>query len=382
MNNYYRNTIIEIDTDRFTKNLNVIKEECSKYKFLYAVIKGDAYGHGIVQIAKLVIDSNVDGIAVATLDEAIIVRKYYKDIKILCLGIIRDQDVIQACQQDITITVANISSANYLKELSLPKQLSIHLKANTGMNRIGFKELFEYQEAISLLETNKDIKIEGIFTHFATAEGYGKEEYFQMQLKTFKDVVENLDYNFEQIHCTNSSSLLKYHDILDFTTANRVGIVMYGGLEDKVMYEYDIEAAFSLKSIINQVQQYPEGTKIGYNNNYTTINENEIIATIPLGYADGFARLHTGSKVKCNDQYGTIIGSICMDQMMIKFESCVSIGDEVILQSTDPEIDVFARATQAQTITHEIFTRFSNRIPKLYLKDGKIIDIDNALLNK
>ena len=382
MNNYYRNSIIEINLDTLKNNINEVKNKCSKDKFLYAVIKGDAYGHGIKQMAQVAVESDADGVAVATLDEAMIVRKYQKNIKILCLGIIRDEDYEVACENEITITIANKHSAQIAATASFSKEFDIHLKVNTGMNRIGFKEINELEEIIKILKQNKNINVEGIFTHFATAEDYDKEDYLLMQLNRFKEVVSSLSYNFKHIHCTNSASLLKIHDKIDFTTANRVGITLYGALEDKIQNEYDIKSAFVLKSKIAQVQVYPAGTKIGYSNRYTTSAEEEIIATIPLGYADGFARLHTASKVKCNDQYGIIVGSVCMDQLMIRFEKPVSIGDEIILISDDKEIDVFQRCKQAQTITHEIFTRFGNRVPKAYYKHNKLIEIDNALLNK
>ncbi|MDH6603111.1 alanine racemase [Bacilli bacterium PM5-9] len=382
MNNYYRNSIIEINLDTLKNNVNEVKNKCSKDKFLYAVIKGDAYGHGIKQMAEVVVESDANGIAVATLDEAIIVRQYQKNIKILCLGIIRDEDYGVAADNEITLTIANIHSANVVAKTKLNKKLDVHLKVNTGMNRIGFKEIPEFEEVIDILKQNENINIDGIFTHFATAEDYDKEDYLMMQLDKFRNVVTNLDFDFNQIHCTNSASILKLHDKIDFTTANRVGITLYGALQDKIQNKYNIKSAFVLKSKIAQVQEYPAGTKVGYSNRYTSQDSNEIIATIPLGYADGFARLHTNSKVKCNEQYGVIVGSVCMDQLMIKFENPVNIGDEVILISDDKEIDVFKRCEQAQTITHEIFTRFGNRVPKAYYKNGELIEIDNALLNK
>lgn len=382
MENYYRNSIIEINLDTIKNNINTVKNTCANDLFFYAVIKGDAYGHGIKQVAQVVVESDADAIAVATLDEALLVRKYHKDIKILCLGIIRDEDYIIASENKITLTIANKHSAEVVAKLDLPKELDVHIKVNTGMNRIGFITVEEINQVIQILQHNKMINIEGIFTHFATAEDYDKEDYLKMQINSFKEIVSTLAYEFKQIHCTNSASLLKLYHSLDFINAARAGITLYGALEDKIQDAYNIKSAFVLKSKIAQVQTYPSGSKIGYSNRYTTTENEEIIATIPLGYADGFARLHTNTKVKCNNQYGTIVGSICMDQLMIRFEQPVNINDEVILISDDKELDVFARCKQAQTITHEIFTRFGNRVPKAYFKNGELIEIDNALLKK
>ncbi|MDR1782059.1 MAG: alanine racemase [Bacilli bacterium] len=383
MENYYRNTWIEIDLDNIKHNINEIKEKCSKDKYLFAVIKGDAYGHGLKQVSDIVVESSADGCAVATLDEALLVKKYHKDLKTLVLGIIPDEQYQTACDNDITLTIATKESAQLLASLNLNKELLIHIKVNTGMNRIGFIDIDEIKEAITILEQNKKINIEGIFTHFATAEDYDKEDYLMMQLNRFKEVVTNLNYDFKYIHCTNSASLLKLHEHIDFTTANRCGIVLYCALEDKVLYQYDIKPTFKLKSKIAQVQVYEKGKKIGYSIRYTTEKDNEIIATIPIGYADGFARAHTLSKVKVKEQYGTIVGSICMDQLMIRFDDMVHINDEVILiDGYDKELNVFTRCKQAQTITHEIFTRFGNRVPKLYYKNKELVEIDNALLKK
>lgn len=383
MENYYRDCWIDINLDNIKHNINEIKEKCSKDKFFFAVIKGDAYGHGIKQISDVVVASKADGCAVATLDEAMLVKKYHPTLKTLVLGIIPEDYYQVASEKNIALTIATKEAALQAARLNYDSELALHIKVNTGMNRIGFAKLSEINEAISILSANPKIKIEGIFTHFATAEDYDKEDYLMMQLHRFKEVVTALDHSFTFIHCTNSASLMKFHDKIDFTTANRCGIALYCALEDKILKQYDIRPAFTLKAKITQVQVYAKGMGVGYSLRYTTEKDNEIIATIPLGYADGFARAHTLSKVKCQGQYGTIVGSICMDQLMIRFDRNVNVNDEVtLIDGYDPEIDVFARCKQAQTITHEIFTRFGNRVPKMYYQNDKLVAIDNALLKK
>lgn len=220
---------------------------------MYAVIKGDGYGHGIVAIANTVVKSNVDGIAVATLDEALIVRKYHPDVKILCLGIIRNEDIIKVCNQNITICIANLTSADFLKDIILTKPLKVHLKVNTGMNRIGLKKVDDLQKIIALLKNNEHVDIEGIFMHLATAEDYDKEDYLTNQLATFKKIIDQLNYPFKQIHCTNSASLLKFHQDINFTNTNRATMCIYGALEDEIINEYNLRPALTLKSKINMV---------------------------------------------------------------------------------------------------------------------------------
>ncbi|MDR3215768.1 MAG: alanine racemase [Bacilli bacterium] len=382
MEKYYRNTWIEVNLDNIKANINELKHKCSKDKFLFAVIKGDGYGHGLKQVANIVVQSDAEGCAVATLDEALVVRKVNKDIKILVLGIIRDEDYQFAALNDITVTIANKHSLEVIKNLTFTKPLLIHIKVNSGMNRIGFNKIEEIVEVIDVLSLNKTVVIDGLFTHFATAEDYDKEEYFFKQLNYFKKVVQNLNYPFKFIHCTNSASLMKYSNIIDFTTANRAGIAIYYAIEDKIKNEYDLKPTFALKSKIAQVQTYPKGTLIGYSNSYQTTEDSEIIATIPLGYADGFTRLYGKSEVRCFNQYGRISANICMDQLMIKFNEPVNIGDVVTLIDNDARLDIYARNKQAQTISQETYARLGMRIPKIYYQNDEIVEIDNALLKK
>lgn len=380
MDKFYRDTVIEIDLDRILENINEIKEQCSKDKFFYVVVKGEGYGHGIKAIADVVAESNADGVGVATLDEALFIRKYHPEMKIICLGNVTDKHLDIINEQDITITIANENYAEKVAKQKFDKVQNVHLKINSGMNRIGFNDIDRVNKVIDLLSTNPMVNIEGIYTHFATAEGYDQEEYLMQQVDFFKNFVSHIDYPFEQIHCTNSGSLLKLHDQLDFTTANRSGIAIFGGLQDPIQDKYNIKSAFVLKSRISQVEHYPKGTGIGYCLTYHTLKDEEIIATIPLGYADGFFRNLTNTLVKSNGQYGKIVGNICMDQMMIRFDKPVNINDEVILIDSDDEnISISTRANQAHTLTHEIFTSFTKRIPKLYYRNKELVAIHNPL---
>lgn len=375
-NKFYRNTICLIELDTIKENMNVIKSTCSKNKFLYAVVKGDGYGHGILQVTRAAIDGGANGIAVATLDEAMLVREHFKSVQILCLGVIPNNYYQLAAKNDIIVTIATQDSVDYLENNPTTDILKVHIKINSGMNRLGFNNQEDLNNAIDTLLSIQNIQIDGIFTHFATIE----EVSINQQLELFRELYLGSNFDFNQVHCTNSYSLLKLHEKITFTNTNRVGIALYGALEDPVLNEYPIKTALSLVSRISQVMVHKENDPIGYSQTYRA-KENEIIATIPIGYADGFARLHKGSKVKCKDQYGTIVGNICMDQLMVSFENMVEVDDEVIFISNDEELNVFKRATEAQTITHEIFTSITNRVPKVF-KYNQQLSIDNTLLDK
>gem|GEM_PF-298434 len=380
MENLFRDTYIVINDDNVLHNLNYLKKTCSPKKFLFAVIKGNGYGHGLMDMALLVQHSKCDGIAVATGDEAIVARQYAEK-KILNLGVTRLEDYAEMANSDITVTVASMSHAQFLSQLPLHNKLKVHLKVNSGMNRIGFNNLREINKAIDLIKQNKMINIEGIFTHFATAEDYHLEDYMHEQIKMFKHIVEKANHSFKMIHCTNSASLLKLHDKLDFTTANRAGIAIYGALQDKIKDQYDLRLTWQLVSTIVQVNNHQVGTKIGYSNRYTTKHENEYIATLPIGYADGLHRKLTGAMVVTeNDIVGRICGSICMDQMMVSFDQEVEEGLEVYIISEDDENNVYTTAQYLETITHEIFTSISHRVPRFHVYNDQTEMLFNDLL--
>ncbi|WP_423362859.1 alanine racemase [Mycoplasma sp. P36-A1] len=380
MSNYYRNSIVKINVDNVLYNLNKIKETCSKDKMLFAVIKGNAYGHGLIEMAKIVKESNVDALAVATTDEALAIRTHQKGMKILNLGITRDSDYSVAAKNYITVTVANLDNVKTLESLDLVQSLKVHLKINTGMNRIGFYDIDSTLEAIKRLSKNKMIKIEGIYTHFATAEDYDKEDYLWQQYNKFASIVKESKIKYEYIHCSNSASLLKFADKFTITTANRVGIAMYNALEDIAIKKYELKDTLEITSRITQVMKYPVGSKIGYSNNYTTETDYEYIATLPIGYADGIQRHLTKSIVLCNGVEGIIVGSICMDQMMVKFPVKVNINDEIVILGSDTRINVYSRAKHLNTITHEVLTNLGPRLARVYYKNNEVIQISNDML--
>lgn len=377
--NFYRTSYMLINLDQLETNFRIIKEECSPDKFLYAVVKGDGYGHGILEMTQLAINTGIDGIAVATLDEALLVRRYFPDVKILCLGIIDYQDIFIAAQEDITITIANFEFIEFLTKLGLTYPLSLHIKVNTGMNRIGFNKYDDVKKALDLLNDIDNITVDGIFTHFATAE-FEDESYLLDQIEIFKKMIDNLDYEFNQIHCTNSASLLKMHDKLTFTNTNRVGIALYGSLDHPIQEKYHLKSALSLVTSINSINKYDHGTKIGYNNAYVTSDDIEYISTLPIGYAD-VPFLENEVLLKTETTSGHVVGNVCMDQIMARFDEKVKMGDLVkLIDPLDSEMNVVAYARARGVIPHQILTSLTARLPRLYLRDNDIITVRNDLI--
>jgi alanine racemase len=377
--NFYRTSYMLINLDQLETNFRIIKEECSPDKFLYAVVKGDGYGHGILEMTQLAINTGIDGIAVATLDEGLLVRRYFPDVKILCLGIIDYQDIFIAAQEDITITIANFEFIEFLTKLGLTYPLSLHIKVNTGMNRIGFNKYDDVKKALDLLNDIDNITVDGIFTHFATAE-FEDESYLLDHIEIFKKMIDNLDYEFNQIHCTNSASLLKMHDKLTFTNTNRVGIALYGALDHPIQEKYHLKSALSLVTSINSINKYDHGTKIGYNNAYVTSDDIEYISTLPIGYAD-VPFLENEVLLKTETTSGHVVGNVCMDQIMARFDEKVKMGDLVkLIDPLDSEMNVVAYARARGVIPHQILTSLTARLPRLYLRDNDIITVRNDLI--
>lgn len=379
--NFYRSSYALINLDQLEYNFKTIKEQCSPDKFLYAVLKGDGYGHGILEMARLALETKMDGIAVATLDEALLIRRHFPDVKILCLGIIDCQDIFIAAQEDITITIAHFEFIEFLSKLGLTYPLNIQIKVNTGMNRIGFNKFDNVKKALDMLADIDNVTVDGIFTHFATAES-NDESYLQQQIEIFKKMIDNLDFDFNQIHCTNSASLLKMHDKLDFTNANRVGIALYGALDHPIQDKFKLKSALTLVTSVSSINEYENGTKIGYDNTYTTSDDIEYIATLAIGYAD-IPTLVNEIPLKTDKADGHIVGSVCMDQTLARFDEKVKIGDLVkIIDPDDPKLNILAYARFCDVKPHRVFTNMTPRVPRIYTKNNKIVEIRNDLMRR
>jgi alanine racemase len=376
---------MEVYLDNFLNNVNEVKEHICKDKFMYCVVKGNAYGFGDRQIVGMVEKSEADGVAVATLDCALTIRKYYPNIHILVLGIIGPEYYEIASENNIRVCVANQYGVDAIKKSKLTKPLHIHLKINTGMNRIGFRKLEQAQKALNDLKKVANVDIEGIFSHIATAEDDDKLDYTLMQINTFKKFVTELNYPFKLIHISNSATTLKYDQYLDFITAYRPGFIIYGLKEilpAKYSADLNIKSIFKLKSSVVHTEVYEKGAKISYSNNYTTQKDNEFIATIPLGYADGFRRSESSTKILCKNQVGTIVGNVCMDTFMVRFDKPVNIGDEVTIIGNDEFTNIFKKAESAQTIPQELLVQFGMRVPRKYYINNELVDLQNDLLHK
>lgn len=358
--NSYRDTILEVNLDHFEHNYNYFKDALNKSVF--TVVKANAYGLGAVTIAQVAVTLGTDYLCTATLDEALELRNNGIQHPILVMGHTDIENLNIALKHHITITIASLEWAQALSKQPL-SGLKLHLKINTRMNRLGVTSLEEAQEVLNLLQHHE---IEGIFTHY-----YSKDvKAIDADFITFKSIVDQLNHHFKWIHASNSYAALHYPE--HYTNAARIGIGLYGGTNDA-----QLKNVACFKTKVKTIRKINCNSSVSYDG-IDTVKTGDLIAVLPIGYADGFSRLQQGSNVIINHKPYPIIGAICMDQMMVKIDDTVSIND--IVELFGQQISIQIRAQLQQTISYEILTSISRRVPRTYIKNNKEIKRINYLL--
>ena len=350
-----RNTYLEINLKGIEKNIKRLIRMYPEYEYHFGVVKADCYGQNGIKTVKAVIKGGCNYLAVATLDEALDIRKKINDIPILCLGVVSSQYIETCVQNNITVTV---SSLEYLKEVvdEEPECLKVHLKINTGMNRLGINDNGELKEAIRVIKNN-NIVLEGIYTHIYDASN--KERYLN-QITKFKEIMK--DVNLQEIpivHISASEALVNYEKP-EFVNGCRFGIIMYGFTESE---DVILEGTAKLISEVIQIHSLEKGETVGYNGAYKAEKDTKI-AVVSIGYADGIIKRNTGRNVYINDKPYKIVGNICMDMMFIEVDDEVQVHDKVYILRDNEHIEEVAR--HLDTITYEILCSIGKRVPRIY----------------
>jgi alanine racemase len=377
---------LEINLNDLACNYNQIRKALNKGTDLMAIIKADAYENGAIQIANELMKQGVDKFGVATLSEALHIRKSIEGAKILIMGYTPDYLMKKAIEEDIDITVYMVEQAKLASELAkkLNKDALIHIKIETGMNRLGFMPTEESIMAIQKIYSMNNIKIEGIFTHFAASDN--DPSYTFNQAKKFDYIVDGLKKLGLRIplrHVSNSAAIMRYRE-LDYDMV-RAGIILYGVYTspDEDRDTVHLTNILSLKAQISNVKEIEKGEKISYGLTYETLRKSKI-ATVPIGYADGYSRsLSNKGSVIVKNTIVPVVGRICMDQLMIDVtELDVKVGDEVVLmgKSGDKEITIEEIAMKIGGIPAEVFCMMNKRLPRVYIKDGKVEEVVDYLL--
>ena len=361
----HRPTKALINLEAIRYNIQQMGAHIPKGTLKWAVVKANAYGHGAIAVARAIQD-DVDGFCVSNIDEAIELRQAGIAKKILILGVSEVESFSLAKDFDITLTVAGLEwLENLLDTESDLAGLTVHLKIDSGMGRIGFRDASEAQEAQFLLQEH-GAYVEGIFTHFATADEQS-EAYFDQQLKCFKAILAEFKNLPELIHASNSATTLWHAETI--FNAVRMGDSMYGLNPSGQVLElpYELKPALTLETAIVHVKTVPAGACMGYGATYQADSE-QVIATVPIGYADGWTRDMQNFSVLVDGQLCPIVGRVSMDQITVRLPKLYPLGTKVTLigSNGDKEITATDVAVYRGTINYEVVCLLSDRVPREY----------------
>lgn len=379
---FYRDTWVEVNLDHIKENVEQMRSRLPDDVKMMAVVKANAYGHGDVHVARTALEGGASSLAVAFLDEALALRKKGIDAPILVLGATKPAYVHVAAKHNITLTIFQEEWIREVKRiLDNDLTISVHLKLDTGMGRIGIREKTELMAIESLISDDKRFHLEGVFTHFATADSMDLR-YFHEQLREFDSMIRVLRSKPEMIHASNSAASLRAPSA--YFNGIRFGIAMYGlspSVEMKDELPYFLKEALSLRTRLIQVKKLLPGDKVSYGATYEA-KEEVWIGTLPIGYADGWIRRLQGKEVLIDGIRVPVVGRICMDQCMIKLPYEVPVGTVVTLigQDQDDAIPIDELALWLDTINYEIPCLISNRVPRVYVKEGKKLVVNNPIL--
>ena len=379
-------TWAEVDLDALMYNFSVARKHLPKDTKLLAVIKSDAYGHGAVRIARL-LEEKADYFAVAMTDEAVELRNARIKTPILILGLCMPSDYPRIIKHGLTAAVSYAEEAEALSECAarMGKTAKIHIALDTGMSRIGFPCEDRTVETVKHIAGLPGIYLEGIFSHFAKADAYDKT-YAEYQLERFEIMTEKLKkigVNIPIRHLYNSAALVDMPARFDLV---REGIILYGmhpSPETELSKIGGIKGVMSLRTHVADVKTLPAGVSVSYGCTYTTERET-VVATLSAGYADGVPRLLSNKgNVIIGGKIAPIIGRVCMDQFMVDVTHVpgVKAGDTATVFGRDGELEITADevAESIGTIGYELTCDINRRVPRVYIKDGRIDSIKRVL---
>ncbi len=386
MNKMIRPVWAEIDLDAIKYNIDSIKRRVDT-KELIAVVKADAYGHGALDVSKTLVENGATKLAVAVITEAMELRHGNINTPIMILGYTPLEFAADLINYDIEQTIFDLEYAKKLSEiaLNLGKKAKVHVALDTGMGRIGFLINDNSLNEILKISSLKGLEVVGIFTHFSTSDESDKN-YSNKQYKKFTDFNEKLiskGVNIPLKHVSNSGAIIDMPNT--YLDGVRAGIVLYGYYpsEDVLKQNLDLKKAITIKTQVAHVKILDKDEYVSYGRKFKT-ERKSIIATLPIGYADGYSRALTGkAKVIINGKFAPVVGTICMDQCMIDVTDIgdVHVGDEVIVLGKDKDLkfDADDMAKAMGTINYEVLCMIKQRIPRVYIEDGKVKSIRNYI---
>ena len=387
--NMVKRTWAEISLNAIEHNYNIIRNKVADDTKVCCVIKADGYGHGAVELSQIYEKLGADFFAVSNIDEGIEIRKSGSKLPIVILGYTPVSEAENLAEYDISQAVFSLEYAKELSEKCVEEDCicKMHIKVDSGMSRIGFMCQEFPRDEYSIEEICEDcclpnLEVEGLFTHFCVSDEDAEgREFTNKQYENFihvRDSLKKRGVDISVVHCSNSGAIEDYPETC--CDMVRAGIILYGlAPSSKLADRLDLVPAMTLKTVVAFVKEVQKGATISYGRTFTADRKMKI-ATVPIGYADGFIRQNAkDGYMMVNGKKAKIVGRICMDQTMLDVTDIedVKTGDEVVVFGTgengEPTADSLAENTG--TINYETVCLVGKRVPRIYIKDGKIENV-------
>ena len=387
--NMVKRTWAEISLNAIEHNYNVIRNKVTDDTKVCCVIKADGYGHGAVELSQIYEKLGADFFAVSNIDEGIEIRKSGSKLPIVILGYTPVSEAENLAEYDISQAVFSLEYAKELSEKCVEEDCicKMHIKVDSGMSRIGFMCQEFPRDEYSIEEICEacclpNLEVEGLFTHFCVSDEDAEgREFTNKQYENFihvRDSLKKRGVDISVVHCSNSGAIEDYPETC--CDMVRAGIILYGlAPSSKLADRLDLVPAMTLKTVVAFVKEVQKGATISYGRTFTADRKMKI-ATVPIGYADGFIRQNAkDGYMTVNGKKAKIVGRICMDQTMLDVTDIEDIktGDEVVVFGTgengEPTADSLAENTG--TINYETVCLVGKRVPRIYIKDGKIENV-------
>ncbi len=377
----YSRVYATVNLDAVASNMRSMRDNLPASTLIMGSVKADGYGHGSVPVAKT-IEPYVFGYAVATIDEGIILRRHGINKTILILGVTHESRYEDLLRYDIRTAMFQYEKAKKLSDLALKqgKKAVVHLALDTGMSRIGMKADREHAKEAAAIAALEGIEVEGLFTHFARADETDKSAYEEQsrRYKEFLGYLKELGVKIPIRHCSNSAGIVESLESNHMDMV-RAGIAIYGMYpSDEVDHNsVKLTPAMEIKSCITYIKEIEAGTAVSYGGTFVADHTMKV-ATIPVGYGDGYVRSLSGKgDVLIHGKRAAILGRICMDQFMVDVTDIPDVqeDDEVTLLGSDGAecITMEELAEKSGGFHYEMICDIGKRIPRVYLKDGKVV---------
>lgn len=382
----YMPTWAEVNLDNILENYQALKALTPEGTKACAIIKANGYGHGSLAIAKHLEKNGCDYFGVATANEALELRNNGITKPLMCLAYVEESLYQEFIEKDIDIPLFRLDVAEKISKIAkdLGKHAKIQIKLDTGMSRVGYAINEDSLAEIEKIAQLPNLVLQGIYTHFALADTTDRRETDQQfeQYKYMVDALEAKGIYFKINHVCNSAATMQYPEYhLDMV---RLGIALYGHYPSDEVDPgiVDLKPAMALKTRVTHVKELEVGRGISYGHKYHVEGAPDHIATMPIGYADGFTRMLSGqADVFIGGKKYDVVGRICMDQSMVKVDENVKLGDEITIFAGKEEMAIERLAERLQTINYELLCMVQRRIPRVYIVNGERLETVNYLLD-